>query len=331
MNENFTVVDAEIGSLRDDVNNSLTHIGITAPVDTDRFWLDITGRLPLLRYHNSTDWVKIASLEAGEIQLSEGVALILGDATVEAALVSIKEQSDLFIADFIAVNGRIDGLTTRVDGLSLNVGLTLIVDPTNVNAPFKTIQSAIDSLPKQLNKDVVVRVDALTSWTEDIVLEGFFGSGKITVDASSRARVVTGVVFVRHCSCQIIFTNIYIKGVDKGVSDATFTVLNSNYVLMTNVQFDANSLNTYGLAVSGSFVQINTSIIQNAAQYAINTTTGTRLEIINVYGSNVGGVRADGAVHIGGSGKAPLGTTGGTNLVLVNGATCTVPFTHSAT
>ena len=90
-------------------------------------------------------------------------------------------------------------------------------------------------------------------------------------------------------------------------------------------------MNTYGISVSNSFLHTQDCIISNAGQYAINAILGSKLEINNVYGSSPGGIRAEGAVHIGGSGKAPLGTTGGTNLILLNGAMCNVTFTHSAT
>jgi hypothetical protein len=270
-------------------------------------------------------WPIIASLEAGFIKVSPFAQGILGAESVELVLIDIKNQVGDAVNDLVA-------LTTQVTKLVSTAVISITVDPSNVNAPYRTIQSAINTLPKRLEKDVFIGLSAtVASWAEDVTVEGFSGNGKITIDGISRTRIVTGQFAFRSNTNKVVLQNISIKGVDKGTFDAVFIVSNSHFVQLVNVLLDGQALTHYGLAIDSSFVAISNSTVTAAVQYAFICTFGTRLEVIDVIGSSPGGIRAEGAVHIGGSGKAPLGTTGGTNLTLVNGAMCSVAFVHSAT
>ncbi|NOU83219.1 hypothetical protein GC101_30635 [Paenibacillus sp. LMG 31459] len=72
----------------------------------------------------------------------------------------------------------------RTDGNDSNDGLA-----NTAGGAFKTIQKAIDSLPKAINHDVNINV-AMGTYAESIVIKGFFGKGSFAITGTATVNIV---------------------------------------------------------------------------------------------------------------------------------------------
>ena len=68
----------------------------------------------------------------------------------------------------------------------------------SINAPFRTVQAAVDSLPRCLTADTTIKVlDG--AYEENVVLKGFFGGGSLTLAGSDGVSVRT--IQLNGCAC----------------------------------------------------------------------------------------------------------------------------------
>lgn len=168
-------------------------------------------------------------------------------------------------------------LYVRTDGNDSNDGLT-----NSAAGAFLTIQAAIDSLPKRLDADVVVNVDAGT-YAENITIEGFVGGGTLdilgdTVTSTTRTVnrfTITGCsneqVYVRGFNCTTTTANAF------EVSGVVYLVILSCKAIgadATNSGVFAYASNVYTTTCefSNKEVGIYASYMSNIS---VNTTSGS--------------------------------------------------------
>ena len=225
--------------------------------------------------------------------------------TIDAPLDGLVSQEDL--------DGKADLVSGQVPYAQtphLTANVTLYVDaaagsdanPGTQQAPFQTIQAAIDSLPKDLGGFIATINVAEGEYLEDVVISGFhngaFSSGVVLNGdtAVSTTRHINSLTVACN-SCEIVVTGFYATGNKAGasviVTNTVFAVLkfiNATYTATAhagiyvgawgaaNVLLNSCTVSGYttGVAAMGSsVVSINAGSISNC-------TTG----IMSGYGNN---------------------------------------------
>lgn len=165
-----------------------------------------SGTLPAARLPAATGDVT-SPAGSNAFTLSAGVQSQINS---KANLVTTPQQTTADITYYV-----------RTDGNDNNTGLA----NTAVGA-FKTIQKAIDILPRVVNHTVIIYVGA-GAYTGSIYIQGFSGGGNINISGASSAtttHTVTGKIASIRNSCRIL-----IVGLNSTYStEMSFQVLNSS-------------------------------------------------------------------------------------------------------
>lgn len=200
-----------------------------------------------------------------------------------------------------------------------NSGITVTVSPSgddltgkwnDVNFPFKTVNAAVNSLPKFSSQPMNVNILAGT-YEEIVVVSGFTGSGILTVrggisldDANNykvRGMQITG------CSARIDVTGIHCNNAGAtGISAS-----HCQWVMVNNCNLDVGSAGTgqHGVITYASIFYITTSNISNR-NIAIQANYGSTVYSAYVTGSNNQiGLAANSVSTIGKYGTQPGGVT----------------------
>lgn len=230
----------------------------------------------------------LGSITAGNM---EGVSITLGGLNNEngVAIVQNANGEAVFNLDASDIGssymyiGKIDSpsvlsvqqesATIYVNGATgddLNDGLTS-------STPFKTIQAALDSIPKYLNSSVTVDV-ATATYNEDVWVIGFTGvgnlninlnkcgiNGRLTVQNCSNIVTVSGQDFNNHSKIGTVNTNHPIS------------VVTSQYVILNNLWGKANNRADYAIYVAASNVYTYHCVHERANVAGMYTTVGGNL------------------------------------------------------
>ena len=157
----------------------------------------------------------------------------------------------------------------------------------SVDAPFKTIQKALDALPKNLNGyTVTVDVEAGT-YNERVVCKGFIG-GKLILGLNNRLVTIQGVDFD---SCSFVEMNL------NRITSATDSSLNlmrvmngSNVYLNRSIIFDGVSRGGNGISATYnstvSAVNGVTITVNNCTGSAVVATNGSQVSLYTIAGTN---------------------------------------------
>lgn len=156
-------------------------------------------------------------------------------------------------------------LYVRTDGNDSNNGLT-----NTAGGAFKTIQAAINSLPKRLDANATVNVAAGT-YDEDVVVSGFIGMGTLTINGDTAASTSRSVRRIR-----ILFNSTYVYA--GGFNITSTTTLGINVFASTHVYLRYMNMiavaSQVGLYVESSYVVVSDSVVSNKA-YAISSAGGS--------------------------------------------------------
>lgn len=178
-------------------------------------------------------------------------------------------------------------------------------DDTNAGtqqAPFKTIQAAIDSLPKNLDGYGVQINVAAGSYQEDVVISGFTGgrfnysiyiSGSGNVDTS---RPINSLRIFNN-SCSVIVQGLYVTG----YSNKSAVLVSGARATVSGLLVKNNSAGEIGILVGGwggSQALVNTCTVDGfptagvqVDQNSVATLNGTTIQKCGV-GLQAGGARS---------------------------------------
>lgn len=195
--------------------------------------------------------------------------------------------------------------------------ITVTVSPTgddltgrwnDVTFPFKTIQGAVNSLPKYSNYALNVKVLAGT-YEESVTLNGFTGAGTLTIQggngvADSVNYKMRGIQ-VTGCS-----SRVDIVGLNFNNAGATgVSARQSQWVIVSNSSFNAGTSPQSGITVDASTAYIVNCEIANRG-VAIQANYGSTVYATSNTGSgNQIGLASNSASTIGKHGTQPGGTT----------------------
>ena len=144
--------------------------------------------------------------------------------------------------------------------------ITYYVDPTNgndenegtENAPFKTIQKAIDSLPKIINHEVrILLEDGI--YNENITISGFIGTGELYIrgrNLNKETVIINGKIRVTSNNIRIYIAFFTLKNfTDIGIG-ATSSINLFTYNLIIDGGMLSDDGSRVGIGVYHSAVQI---------------------------------------------------------------------------
>lgn len=164
----------------------------------------------------------------------------------------------------------------------------------SVDAPFATIQKAIDGIPKVLDGHTVTVDIASGTYNERILVDGFTG-GKLIIGVYGRNVTVKGIEIV---SCSNVETNIqYITNSNNFNKPLYLADGGSKVLISSAMQIDAGGDTTSGIsATNGSsiFVQFNETIsVSNCYGAAVNADKCSLVSLATITGvENVVGLAA---------------------------------------
>lgn len=200
------------------------------------------------------------------------------------------ERSDMPIVEGTPINKLL--FDSKADALKENVTVYVSISGDDiggdgsVDAPFATIQTAIDALPKNLNGfNALIDIEAGT-YEERVSIVGFTG-GKLTVGVAGRSTVIRGL-------------NIYnSKIVELNISNVTWasgfsgTLVYCGYgsevfqAAGMTVRCEGSTEVGLGVTFGSSYVATQGIIttVLNCARTAILATMGSRITLSTVTGS----------------------------------------------
>ena len=150
--------------------------------------------------------------------------------------------------------------------ISLQEDKTLYVDATNgsdtnsgtQSSPLRTIQAAIDLIPKNIGKyDVTINV-APGRYTDYVEIENFIGSGSVVINGSGPGVNLSRNAFLTNCRCSVVLSLLNFSG------NVGITVTNCDSVHFSALDITGAGDTGYGIRVEGTKdFQISGSTLSN--------------------------------------------------------------------
>lgn len=214
-------------------------------------------------------------------------------------------------------------------------------DGLSTSSPLKTIQAAIDRIPKYNNERIWIRITRTDiTWIETVEIRGIFGSGRIGIELGRR-NTLKGEIYVRHC-----YNEVNISTAGSAVSTANTSseraeIINqnatgwsapvfcfySNFVYIYDLIVNANNLSEYAIYNYGChWNRLVYCELYNAKYSCYVAAYGGQAEITNCSGLAPRGIYSTTTAHVGGSGRAPAGST--SNVVTGQGGFANGTWTH---
>lgn len=159
-------------------------------------------------------------------------------------------------------------------------------DGTEAN-PYKTIQKAVNTLPKDLGTYRTTIHVAAGTYPDEVRIQGFSGgysnSPGVKIEGESKdAVLIEGGIMVSACSAYIDLTNLHVTGNNSG---ANITALENRRVRVSSCILDGTSA-SLGIWSSGTnHFGISSVTISDKTKYAVWVSAGT-LEAIYLNGEN---------------------------------------------
>lgn len=213
-------------------------------------------------------------------------------------------------------------------------------DGLSTSTPKRTVQAVLNSLPRYLSAYIIIEMVATgDDQEEDLEFKGFVGDGTIVIKSSSGYKRLSGLISVRHCSVQIIFTECALKCPEA-------TDIHVKIETCQKVEFEGVKLLGENRAQDGIRAYYSQVLTRNCELYrytnaALVSARGNMLGVENCSGSeNKYGVYAYGGGIVTGGGTAPTGTTSQTkesygNIIATftnnSGTTPTEPVSTTST
>ena len=162
----------------------------------------------------------------------------------------------------------VEMMDKRVDGIARYIDETV-----NFSCSYDGLDAVIASIPKCVEKNYIINVTSST--VNDIVLEGFYGKGSITIvgyennqtSAESYTRVEGGVI-IRDCTAKIVLNKMRL--VCTSYYDSSLDIHRSNNVTVSHCSLGASS-EAYIARVYGSTVFFQCCFISETKGSAVLT------------------------------------------------------------
>lgn len=200
-------------------------------------------------------------------------------------------RADMPIAEGTPINKALfdhkaDALVEDVTVYVTSTGSDLDGDGT-LDSPFKTIQAAIDALPKNLNGYTATVDVEIGTYNENVVCRGFIG-GKLIVGLNNRLVTIQSIEFD---NCTFAVMNINRITAPSGATFTPLKVTNGSHVhLNRSIIIDGASSAVSGLSATynSSVSSINgvTITSNNCGGSAIVATNGSTVALYTIAGSN---------------------------------------------
>lgn len=233
-----------------------------------------------------------STTQAGQLQMYDGIDSTSTTLAATANAVRLASLTGGSSGTTASITYYVDGTA----GLDTNNG-------TTTGTAFKTISKAIYTLPKMLNHDCSIIIKGSQTYSENILVSGFYGPGELSIVGAFAAETfatLSGTINVSGNSC----SNIYVR---KFTVNQTFSVKACTYVQLDSIT--STSTTTPGVEVTnGATCNISGCTISNKS-IAIRALTSRIFSINNTGSGNTNGLVSVGAATIGKSGTQPAGTT----------------------
>lgn len=286
-------------------------------------------------------------VQAGKIRFerAEGGLLTLGGPNNGSGQLIVYDSEGRIIGDLDADKGGFTSLYVgdfTADNVlnSNNKIIVYIVYPdvgndnndglSNATA-FKTIQRAINKIPKHNNGRVEIYVKDVVFNESEVRIEGFFGSGSIAIYFNTAQH--NGMIYIIQNVQRVELYDGFINQSfgTQYLRDGTITILRTLDVIMKNMQVYSVQNVDFGVKVRASHLTVDSCNFYDSTTAGINAEFGGIVELINDnYGSGAwSGLRAIGTGRIAVlNNTAPLGTV---NIEVDNGGEVIGTITaHSA-
>ena len=132
---------------------------------------------------------------------------------------------------------------------------------------FKTIQYAIDRLPKRLDHDVSIQLaDAVYSPPDPIEIHGFVGAGRLSISGDESEVPEAGHYQVNmnfdvlSCACQVSITGLYIDATNRTVDVVSCQYVQISRCVLHGPQLAAYFSNSHGIVASCDVIGSNYGI-----------------------------------------------------------------------
>lgn len=276
--------------------------------------------------------VFIIDLDAGNItsgflsfNMARGGVLKLGSVEDGNGVLQVLSDNETVIGEINGLSGASFTTVTAGDIISESVvkrnttGMNFYVDPIGGNdtnkgdgwaSPLATIQEAINRVPKWNEASVTIQThyDNSRNMYEDIVIEGFFGTGRITIDFQTTQNKLNGSIGIYRCQHNVTLNKV--KVVTTGTLGRVLDIQHSAEVTIQSSYFYARGIDSYCVYCANSYVFITGSQVFDSTKAGIISGYGSRVDVQDCDGSgNNIGIWAYGPSIIGGKGTAPSGST----------------------
>lgn len=200
-------------------------------------------------------------------------------------------RADLPITEGTKINKKL--FDSKADTVTEDV--TVYVSPSgsdidgdgSATAPFKTIQMALDSIPKDLSGHTATVDIAVGTYNEVITCEGFTG-GKLVIGSATKNVIIRGL---KVSACTFVELNVRYINCTGSFGNALLEVINGSVVSIPNdITLACNSYNVAGLIASlGSVVyaaKYKTVNITASNSAAASATSGGKIVFPTVGGAD---------------------------------------------
>ena len=296
----------------------------------------------------------ITDLDAGNIvsgflsfNMAKGGVLRLGSVQDGNGVLQVLSDDETVVGEINGLSGASFSTVTAGDIISESVvrrnitDMNFYVDPiggddSNIgdswSSPLLTIQEAINRIPKWNEGNIVIQThyDNSRNMYEDVLIEGIYGTGSITINFQTSQNTLNGTITVMRCQHQVEIDKATLINVD-GTSGVLYA-FGSRSVTIKDSFIYGRGINPYGIYANGSYVRADRTKVYDAKTAAIISAYGSQVEIHDCDGSgNPRGLWALGPSMIGGDGTAPAGSSSTYNAYASGGGIIEANFTFPST
>jgi hypothetical protein len=202
-------------------------------------------------------------------QIRAGKKVIVGDETAEHFDIFIdstdgdKPKIDSYDpANTLRASWHFEGLDF-LDGAGARTRIaTTTADTTltvGVGQMFATIQAAIDSLPVFVNHIIIIEAYDGT-YSEDVVIQGFMGTGSLTVQGHSGDIVNVSSFLVSDC---VETVSVVLRNMTVTTTSQTAIKIILSYAVCLNITITASAADQHGIDYSAATGQVDNCAVSN--------------------------------------------------------------------
>lgn len=209
----------------------------------------------------------------------------LSSPNIKGNVVNTNTQDTTYYVDNINGNDNNDGLTRAT--------------------AFRTVQAAINSLPKYIARNAEVLMIGSADQVENVSIKGFVGGAQLTLRAENKSKILIGSVDVFGCS---VFTRVVDFKINSRTPSAIY-VDKCVSVVIAGMEINGNGVSNQGINVFNSHAEVIGCAIYNVTNDCIKAALAAHVYVGDCKGGGANamhGLTCIGAV-VTGYGSAPTG------------------------